>query len=47
MRYYYMNMETGEIYRNLFHALRTILKDMLRYPECRTRKMFSLQKGEF
>lgn len=47
MRYCYYNTETGEIYRNLFHALRTIIKDMIHYPKCRTWKMFSLQKGEF
>ena len=40
----YMNNCTGELYKSLFHALTTILHDMIHYPKCRTWKMFSISK---
>ena len=47
MRFRYMNNCTGELYRDLRHAIKTIISDMVQYPKCRTIKMFSLKKGDF
>ena len=47
MRYLYMNNTTGEIYPNLWCAIRTIINDMIRNPRCRTIKMFNLKRGDF
>ena len=47
MIYKYMNMYTGELYRNLFHAARTIAGDMIHCPSCRTWKMFKLKRGQW
>lgn len=44
MRYCYISQETGEVYKNLLHAFRTIIKDMLHYPKCRTWRMFHVKK---
>lgn len=40
----YMNNYTGEVYDNLLHAIKTMISDMIRYPECRTSKMLSVSK---
>lgn len=45
--YKYMNAFTGELYENLFHAIKTIISDMIHYKTCRTIKMFHLRKGKF
>lgn len=45
--YRYMNMYTGEIYRNLYQALKTVVKDMILYPKCRTIYMLHLKRGNF
>lgn len=47
MNHCYVSQETGEIYKNLLHALCTIFHDMLRYPKCRTWKMFNIRKEVF
>lgn len=39
-----INNYTGEIYKSVFHAIRTIIGDMKVYPKCRTFKMFNLSK---
>ena len=46
MKYRWINLETGEVYRNLFHALKTIIADILHYESCRTVKMFSISRLE-
>lgn len=38
------NNFTGEIYDNLFHAVITIIDDMIHYKSCRTPKMLSVSK---
>ena len=43
-KYKYMNMYTGELYRNLLHAVVTILTDMVRLPQCRTRAMWQIAR---
>lgn len=47
MKYHYMNAFTGELYRNLGHAIKTIIRDMIHYRSCRTIQMFKLEKGDF
>ena len=47
MSYKYMNNYTGEIYRNLYHAITTIISDMIHYPGCRTLKMFNISRGDY
>lgn len=47
MTYKYMNMFTGELYRNLWHALFTIVLDMMHCPACRSLAMFRLEKGQW
>lgn len=47
MKFKYQNKCTGELYRNLFHAITTIIWDMIHYPKCRTLEMFKLEKGDF
>lgn len=44
MKYCYISQETGEVYKSLLHAFRTIIKDMLHNPKCRTRRMFHVKK---
>ena len=44
IRYRYMNNFTGELYRNIYHALYTIFTDMIRFPACRTWHMFSISR---
>lgn len=42
MDYKYMNKCTGEIYKSVSHALKTIISDMAHYKGCRTIKMFKV-----
>lgn len=42
MKKEWINLHTGEIYRNLGHALVTIVHDMIHFPLCRTWKMFCI-----
>lgn len=42
--YKYVNNCTGELYRSIFHALKTIFSDMRHFPKCRTLEMFSISK---
>ena len=44
MEYKYINNYTGELYRNLFHAISTIISDMRYYPKCRTIKMLNISR---
>lgn len=44
MKYRWMNMYTGELYRNIFHALVTILIDMIKLPQCRTTAMWQITR---
>lgn len=44
MVYKYVNNCTGELYRNLFHAMFTIISDVVHCPKCRTLKMLSISK---
>lgn len=46
-KYHYMNAYTGELYKNLIHAIRSIIFDFIHYPKCRTFQMFKLEKGDF
>lgn len=46
-RYIYMNMYTGELYRNIWHAVKTIIHDMIKFPGCRTFAMLQLKKGQW
>ncbi len=43
-KYKWMNLETGEIYTSLFTAFKNIIKDMKKYKECRTLRMFKLKR---
>ena len=43
--YKYINNYTGEIYKNLFHAVITIISDMIHCPGCRTFKMLNISKN--
>lgn len=47
MKFKYMNTYTGELYRNLGHAIKTIISDMVHCRKCRTIKMFKLERGDF
>lgn len=38
------NQFTGEVYRNLRHAIKTIVKDMIKCPGCRTIKMLQIKR---
>lgn len=40
--YRWMNNCTGELYRNILHAVRTVVSDMIHYSECRTIKMLNV-----
>lgn len=40
----YINNYTGELYKNLFHAIWTIALDMIHYPKCRTIKMLNIKR---
>lgn len=42
--YNYINNYTGELYRNLRHAIITIIRDIKFYPKCRTIKMLSVSR---
>lgn len=44
MKYRWMNNLTGELYKNLAHALKTIVSDMIHFEKCRTIKMFSISR---
>lgn len=35
--------ETGEIYSNIFYALKTIILDIIFCPKCRTWRMFNIR----
>lgn len=39
-----VNNFTGELYDSIFHALKTIVSDMMHCPKCRTLKMFDLSR---
>lgn len=39
----WINNFTGELYNNLFHALATIVVDMVHFPACRTLKMLDIK----
>ena len=45
--YKYINNYTGEIYKNLFHAIITIISDMIHCPGCRTFKMLNISRGNY
>lgn len=40
----YINNFTGEVYDNLFHAIKTIISDMAHIKSCRTLKAFSISR---
>jgi len=40
----YMNEYTGVLYFSLFHAVRSIISDMIHFPKCRTLKMWRISK---
>ena len=40
----YISVYTGELYISLWHAFRTIIHDMKNYKDCRTIKMFKIEK---
>lgn len=42
----YINMTTGEVYDDLRHAIKTIIHDIIKYPLCRTFKMFYVRRLE-
>ena len=42
----YMNQFTGELYISIFHAVRTIISDMIHFPQCRTWKMLNVRREE-
>lgn len=44
MEFMYINDYTGELYTSLFHAIKTIISDMIHFPKCRTIKMFKIKK---
>ena len=44
MKYRWMNMYTGELYRNIIHAVVTILMDMIKLPQCRTTAMWQITR---
>lgn len=44
MEFRYVNNYTGQLYRNMFHAIREIIFDMKNYPKCRTIKMLNVSK---
>lgn len=46
MKFRYVSNYTGEVYRDLNHALRTIISDIVHYPKCRTIKMFWISRLE-
>ena len=39
----WINSFTGELYNNLYHALKTIISDMIIFPKCRTLEMFNIR----
>lgn len=39
----WINGYTGELYRNLFHALATIVSDMIHFPACRTWQILNIK----
>lgn len=47
MSYKYLNNYTGELYKNLFHAIVSIISDMIYYPKCRTLKMLNISRGNY
>ncbi|MBP5311884.1 MAG: hypothetical protein J6112_03520 [Clostridia bacterium] len=42
MDYRWINNYTGEIYRSLIEAAKTIIEDMKHFPKCRTIKMLNV-----
>lgn len=46
-KYSYMNAYTGELYKDLWHAIKTIILDMIHCPGCRTWQMFRLKRGNW
>ena len=40
----WINDFTGELYMNLWHAIKTIISDFLHYPKCRTWKAFKISR---
>lgn len=40
----WINNFTGEVYNSLRHAVVTVIRDMIRYPACRTIKMLDISK---
>ena len=40
----WINEFTGELYMNLWHAMTTMLADLIRCPQCRTWKFFNISR---
>lgn len=44
MRTTWVSEVTGEVYRSFWHAITTIISDMIHYKMCRTTRMFRIRR---